>query len=61
MNQHNQQILKLYESIKRTAGCTKRSIEAIIWNDLRLFAEYLGDKDFEEATTLDVEASFLIV
>ncbi len=58
MNQHNQQILKLYESIKRTAGCTKRSIEAIIWNDLRLFAEYLGDKDFEEATTLDVEGFF---
>lgn len=58
MNQHNLQLLKIYEGIKRTAGCTKRSIEAIVWNDLRLFAEYLGDKNFEEATTLDVEGFF---
>lgn len=58
MNQHNLQLLKIYEGIKRTAGCTKRSIEAIVWNDLRLFAEYLRDKNFEEATTLDVEGFF---
>lgn len=58
VNPHNLKILQLYESIKRTAGCTKKSIEAIVWNDLRLFAEYLGDKNFEEATTLDVEGFF---
>lgn len=58
MNQHNQKILKIYEGIKRTAGCTQKSIEAIVWNDLRLFAEYLGDKKFEEATTFDVEGFF---
>ena len=58
VNPHNLKILQLYESIKRTAGCTKKSIDAIIWNDLRLFAEYLDDKNFEEATTLDVEGFF---
>lgn len=58
MNPHNLKILRLYESLKRTAGCTKKSIDAIVWNDLRLFAEYLGDKKFEEATTLDVEGFF---
>lgn len=58
VNPNNLKILQLYESIKRTAGCTKKSIEAIVWNDLRLFAEYLGDKTFEEATTLDVEGFF---
>lgn len=58
VNQENLRCLKLYETIKRNAGCTKRSIDAIVWTDLRLFAEYLGEKTFQEATTFDIESFF---
>ena len=58
MNQENLKYLRLYETIKRNMGCTPKSIEAIIWTDLRLFAEFLGEKPFYLATMQDVEEFF---
>ena len=58
MNQENLKYLRLYETIKRNMGCTPKSIEAIIWTDLRLFAEFLGEKPFYDVTTQDVEEFF---
>jgi hypothetical protein len=58
VNPENLKCLKLYETIKRNAGCTEKSINAIIWTDLRLFAEYIGPKLFQEVTAFDVESFF---
>lgn len=58
MNPENLKYLKLYETIKRNMGCTPKSINAIIWTDLRLFAEFLGEKPFYLATMQDVEEFF---
>jgi site-specific recombinase XerD len=58
VNPENLKYLQIYETIKRNAGCTKKSIESIIWNDLRLFAEFIGDLPFQKVTMLDVEEFF---
>lgn len=58
MNAENLKLLRLYETIKRNQGCTKETIKAIIWNDLRLFAEYLREKPFQSATMQDIEDFF---
>lgn len=58
MNPNNLKALQLYETIKRNAGCTTRTVESVVWNDLRLFAEYIGDKEFQDVTMLDAENFF---
>ena len=58
MNPENLKYLKIYETIKRNAGCTPKSIDAIIWTDLKLFAEWLRDKPLQEVITLDIEKFF---
>lgn len=58
VSESNLRYLQIYETIKRNVSCTERSIKAIIWDDLRLFAEYIKDKSFEDVTTFDVESFF---
>lgn len=58
INPENLRLLKIYETIKRNAGCTEKTIESVIWTDLRLFAEYIEPKVFQDVQMLDIEEFF---
>ncbi|WP_341877574.1 tyrosine-type recombinase/integrase [Defluviitalea saccharophila] len=59
ISEHNKSILKRYKMHCKNKGLTKKSIEAMLDTDLRLFLEYIGDIDIEDITH-EICSDFLI-
>lgn len=51
----NKKLLERYRFICRSKGLTNKSIEAICNNDLRVYLEWLGEKDALQVTHLDIQ------
>lgn len=54
-NRHNERLLQRYAMLCKNKGLTPASIDAIINNDLRLFLDFIGDKNLEDVTNIDIE------
>lgn len=57
-NKHNEQLLRRYEMICKNKGLTSASIDAIIKVDLPLFLNFIGNKNVEDVTHIDIENFF---